>query len=333
MKTKMMICPKCGLKQRKCPECSKCGVNVDRFLEELKKEALELEGPLLKKNKKPKEPVPQKPQMVCPSCGVRQAKAHDCVACGADVECFLAEMMEEALAPDIEETVEESPREEAATPMGKKTLMFLEEAGIDGKKYKRAISKWYRKLVYLLLETALFFTVAWLFFAGLLYVSGILWRLYIETHIGQTYLIHFRDDAQVLFDLTGRDPLMFSLELTAVSIAVCLAVGAVCRLCFLTRIFFDASGFFQRNLVWGPILAILCSLAIKTVLGTEWIYAFVLAIVPAFFQFGVCMRLTGHMLPELDIAAFFEKIISFLRAEKLRNACRQFLGRSDKGKT
>jgi len=317
----VMVCPNCGLKLRRAPDCPECGVNIRQFLEELRREALAFDEP--DGNRQPassKGPEINGPAMVCPGCGLKQAKAPDCVRCGIVIERFLRELKEDLLADEEDDSDAEAKTAQKDKSLKKKTLTFFEEAGIDQKKYKSSVSRWMKRSAFLAAQTAIYWAVVWLLCAGLFYVSGVLWRLYVETHIGKTYLVHFRASADTLFELVGKDPLALSLELTLVTLATCLVLGTVCRLCFLTRLFYTGRGFFWRMAVWGPVAVLLSTYTVVTFLDLKWSFGFVLAVFPALCLFGICFQMAGHMLPELHVATLLQKFALSVKSERLRGA-------------
>lgn len=318
----LMVCPNCGLKLRRASDCPECGVNINAFLDELRQEALAFDEPdAVRQSESRKEPEFTGPAMVCPGCGLKQAKAPDCVRCGIVIERFLRELKEDLLADAEDESdAEDKTEQKGDTSLKKKTLTFFEEAGIDQKKYTSSFFRWMKRSAFLMAQTAVFWGVVWLLCAGLFYSSGILWRLYVETHIGQTYLVHFRAGAEAIFELVGKNPLVLALELTLITLAIGLVIGAVSRLCFIMTLFYTGRGFFWRMAVWGAITVFFSTYAAVTFLGMQWRFGFVLSVFPALCLFGICFRLTRHLLPELDLATFLEKFALFVKSERLRGA-------------
>ena len=134
----------------------------------------------------------------------------------------------------------------------------------------------------------------------LLYLCKILWRVYIITPVGSTYVEVFTEKAETISHILNKDFIGFSIEVTLFAFGVCMMISGLCRLFHIARYLYLPRGFFGKIGFWGLPLTVAVAEYIQPVYDIKELkIAYIVAFVPTLCIFTSCFRFTTIMLPEI----------------------------------
>jgi len=257
--------------------------------------------------------------IVCPACGHEQPPAGVCEKCGIHIKKFLEELAAELLLEGIDEIGEADPAGEVEKKGSaySKSSMILREFGLDPAKTRMGFKLRIRRIAltfFRLMVTGLIVSPVYaMFLSG----AGILWYLYLETHVGKTYFKAFQENAQLIINVLDRNLWFFSAQLTGLAVLVCLGIGVVIRLSFIMRFLYDGRGLFFRFPVWGTLSVFCTCPVIARCFHFNLQTAMILMIFPTLSLFSVCFRLSAYLFPELTITEWIRSIRKMVRYRRM----------------
>jgi len=159
------------------------------------------------------------------------------------------------------------------------------------------------RYIYKVLNTAIeaFFLIfaTWFICFILMYLADIMWRLYLETPMGNKFLTLFHPKAQTIAEIFEMDHLYFTIELTVASFAICLVLGAVCHFLHISHYLYHSRGFLGKLLFWGIPLTAVVAYYIKNAYGfSDWEVSCAITVVPTYLLFISCFTYSQSLLPE-----------------------------------
>lgn len=169
----------------------------------------------------------------------------------------------------------------------------------------------------------------------LLYLCKILWRIYIITPVGTTYVAAFTEKAETISHILNKNFISFSIEVTFFAFGVCMIISGLCRLFYIARYLYLPRGFFGKIGFWGLTLTAAVAEYIQPVYDIqEWKTAYIIAFVPTLCLFTSCFRFTNIMLPEIgDIIKTGIKVKNNfirLRLPEIKKRLKQIIDRINK---
>jgi hypothetical protein len=173
----------------------------------------------------------------------------------------------------------------------------------------RAIQKWFRQLIYSLIEIAVLFTATAVLIGILLSFLEGFWYLYLQTPVGIKYATNpFRSSAHMLTQLFQKDLFLFSLEIATTALVVCLIIGAACQALAVRRYFYVGRGLLNR-FIWLMLFSAAAAFTLVHTCQIDLQVAFGISIVPSLCLFSSCLNISARLLPELTPFGIWEIII------------------------
>ena len=136
-----------------------------------------------------------------------------------------------------------------------------------------------------------------------LFFYKILWHIFTLTYSGRKYIELHPEASGVLRDIVNNELIEISVNSTFSAFIICLIIGAICRISYLTRYLFYPQSTIAKFLFWGAPLTALVSLFINGELQlAHWSYTIPITIVPTFCVFSYCFKFAETLLPEIGDA-------------------------------
>jgi len=146
----------------------------------------------------------------------------------------------------------------------------------------------------------------------LLYLSKMMWFLYLSTPMGNKFIDLFPDRAQLINDISGLDLLTFTAELTLSSFVICIGISAVCRFFHINYYLYHSQGFFGKLFYWGmPITAAVGYFIMGKFGFAEIELSICLALIPTYLMFFNCFKYTERVIPE--VGSVIQFIIPYVK--------------------
>ena len=165
---------------------------------------------------------------------------------------------------------------------------------------KHQVAVYLRKWLSVILEAAVLLAVTTAVYTGVLYACKASWHLYLSTHVGKLFLQYYPQAAQGTADLLQMDLIGLSLRITLHAFAICVAIGFLCRLLYVSRYVHERYGLPGRVIVCGLPLTFLVASYTQPLFGfREWSTAFTAALLPTLFVFNSSFNYAAKLLPEL----------------------------------
>lgn len=133
----------------------------------------------------------------------------------------------------------------------------------------------------------------------LLYLSKMLWYLYIMVPVGQRYVEIYAENAQSIGDIFNRNLFSFACEITLSAFKICLVIGAFSQFFYLTRFLYLPRSFPGKIILWGLPLTAVVAMHLQYLYEFEQLNMYyLLAIIPTLCVFTQCFQFTYELLPE-----------------------------------
>ncbi len=264
----------------------------------------------------------------CPRCEKETVVAGECVGCGIIIAKYQqredhdqkgeSPVSDESAAPVLEEI----PKEEmVAAPvlLFQRFILWMaalrrrmirmaermeEKTGIDVIKLlsnaKKKTSSWTRDVLDRLATLAIYIGVACAFGVFLLSSMNVLWHVYLQTPLGQTFVVHFTEDYRLIARVLHINPLSLSFGLCLMAAQAGLAIAAASRLLFVSRMIYEGRGILIKYLFWPAVCAAVGAWVTGGAYGLTPEQRFGLILVPALIVCVPCFELAQRALPELN---------------------------------
>ncbi len=172
---------------------------------------------------------------------------------------------------------------------------------------KRQTASWLQDVLDRLVTLIVYLLTAWALGLVFLYGAKMAWRIYLETAVGRTFLMHFPDKYRLISGLLARDAWELSLDFCLMALQACLLVAAISRLLFVLRIFYEGRGILARYLLWPISCAAIGAWLTGTAYGLTVLQRFALLLVPAVILVAPCFELVRRVLPEANAVYVIKK--------------------------
>ncbi len=156
------------------------------------------------------------------------------------------------------------------------------------------------KLLNAILTAILLLIITAIIYIVLLYLSKMLWGIYISTPMGKQFFFSSGETAQIIIDLLERDVVHFSVELTITAFIICLLISAIGQVFYVARFLYHSRGLFGKILFWGLPMTAVVAVYVQSIYEFDsWITAFAAAFVPTLSVFTGCFKFSNELLPEI----------------------------------
>ena len=156
------------------------------------------------------------------------------------------------------------------------------------------------KLLNAILTAILLLIITAIIYIVLLYLSKMLWGIYISTPMGKKLFFSSGETAQIIIDLLERDVVHFSVELTITAFIICLLISAIAQVFYVARFLYHSWGLFGKIFFWGLPMTAVVAVYVQSIYEFDsWITAFAAAFVPALSVFTGCFKFSNELLPEI----------------------------------
>ena len=164
---------------------------------------------------------------------------------------------------------------------------------------KNPVVAYIKKLIGTAFEAVFLMAAVWMLCFILLYVSFLMWQLYLQTPVGKHFLVLFPEKASIFFEITEISHLPFSVDLTLWSFGICLGIAAVGHFFHINRHFYLSQGLCGKLIFWGLPLTGLVAYYVSFEYGfSDWKTIMLVTAVPTFLMFGSCFKFAGKLIPE-----------------------------------
>ncbi len=156
------------------------------------------------------------------------------------------------------------------------------------------------KLLNAILTAILLLIITAIIYIVLLYLSKMLWGIYISTPMGKQFFFSSGETAQIIIDLLERDVVHFSVELTITAFIICLLISAIAQVFYVARFLYHSRDLFGKILFWGLPMTAVVAVYVQSIYEFDsWITAFAAAFVPTLSVFTGCFKFSNELLPEI----------------------------------
>ena len=155
-----------------------------------------------------------------------------------------------------------------------------------------------------------------------LYIYSILWHILRMTYSGKKFSMLHPNATSVISNIVNNDLIELSIHTTFSAFAICLIIGAICQVSYITRFFYYPRSIITKLLFWGIPLTSVVSMYINDQIQlAHWSYTLPITIVPTLCVFTYCFKFTETLLPEFGavIKKIFHALKDFLYLTPTRN--------------
>ena len=178
----------------------------------------------------------------------------------------------------------------------------------------RAIQKWFRQLVYSLIEIVILFTATAVLVGILLSFMEAFWYLYLQTPVGIKYTADpSRLSVHKLTQLIHKDLFLFSIEIAATALTACLMLSIACQVLAVRRYFYVGRGLINR-VIWLLLFSAAAGYLLTHTSQIDLQLAIWVMIAPCLCLFSSCLNISNRLLPELTPFAIIDMIIRIKNA-------------------
>ncbi len=170
----------------------------------------------------------------------------------------------------------------------------------------QTVRSWFRDVLDLIATILVCAFFAWVICVVLLSISEGLWALYLETQVGQQFLLHFPFRARAIARIVYGDPVGFSYQLCLISVKACLVVAAVARVSYLARVLYENRMVPIRVILWVPACAAAAAWIFLHEQGLQFQIGLAITPLPILFLFHPCFELAAKCLPEANLRRVFQ---------------------------
>lgn len=150
------------------------------------------------------------------------------------------------------------------------------------------------------IQTFLLFFTTVLVNTGLLYAIRIFKFTYFETATGRRFSHLFQDSTRIITDIAQRDLFSFAVDISMVTLWVCLGISAACQLLHIARFLYQPRGVVGKLVYWGlPMTGIVAFYLQRDLDVGSWFAACIVALVPTVIIFPNAFRFAFELLPEI----------------------------------
>ena len=134
----------------------------------------------------------------------------------------------------------------------------------------------------------------------LLYLSKMIWNLYLSTPMGKQFFFSFEERAQIITDIIDKDAVYFSIELTITAFIICLLISVISQILYIARYLYHSRGLFGKIILWALPMTAVVAIYIQSVYEFgNWITAYAASLVPTLCLFSGCFKFSSELLPEI----------------------------------
>jgi hypothetical protein len=174
------------------------------------------------------------------------------------------------------------------------------------------------RAILLLISTAVFSLLV-------LYFYSILWHIFRITYSGKKFSMLHPKATSVISNIVNNDLIELSIHTTFSAFAICLVIGAICQVSYITRFLYYPRSIIAKLLFWGiPLTAVVSMYINDQIQLAHWSYTMPVTIVPTLCVFTYCFKFSETLLPEIGdvIAKIFHglKVISRCNPSGNRNS-------------
>ncbi|NOY69019.1 MAG: hypothetical protein GXP53_05940 [Deltaproteobacteria bacterium] len=165
--------------------------------------------------------------------------------------------------------------------------------------FKHHLIMYLRKSQTLFIEALVLVLCTAIFCITAFYVFDMLWQIYLETQVGQRFIITCPKETAAIRDLLDINFCYFAVELTITSFLICLSIAAFCRFLHISSHFYLSMGIPAKLLFWWLPLSGVVGFYIQREYGfvSMDIVLFV-ASIPTLFMFMGCFKYANKLIPE-----------------------------------
>ncbi|CAB1055584.1 hypothetical protein D1BOALGB6SA_317 [Olavius sp. associated proteobacterium Delta 1] len=132
-----------------------------------------------------------------------------------------------------------------------------------------------------------------------LYFYSILWHIIRMTYSGKKFSMLHPKATGVISNIVNNDLIELSIHTTFSAFAICLIIGAICQVSYITRFLYYPRSMIAKLLFWGMPLTTVVSMYLNDQLKFEhWSYTIPITIVPTLCVFTYCFKFNETLLPE-----------------------------------
>lgn len=131
------------------------------------------------------------------------------------------------------------------------------------------------------------------------YMFDMLWHLYLETQVGQHFIVTRLNETAAIRELLSVNYVYFVAELTLTSFMICLIIAVVSRFSHISRHFYLSMGMPAKLLFWGVPLSGVVGYYMQQEYDFDCmeIIVFVSAF-PTLIMFMGCFKVCNQLIPE-----------------------------------
>ncbi len=245
--------------------------------------------------------------MICPKCEYEQPFSGECVRCGIIIKKYHGKQRkrEKAASDNHDKTSEKTESEktdENHSGIIKKSIKFKDLSHFSRKYFSRKSSTFQNssKISEAISQAILMAILTAILYTGFLYLSKMMWYVYISTPVGKYFVANFTDRSQAIFYLFDMNLLYFSIFVTGAAFTICLIVSAICRVLHISRLLYHSRGMWGKMVYWGIPLAALVAHYLQSAYDLNRLeIAYLVAFIPTLFVFPACFKLSDMLLPEI----------------------------------
>jgi hypothetical protein len=119
-----------------------------------------------------------------------------------------------------------------------------------------------------------------------LYFYSLLWHLFRMTYSGVKFIARHPEADQVISNIVNNDLIEISIHTTFSAFTICIIIGAICRLSYITRYFYYPHNIIAKLIFWGLPLTLVVSMYTNDHFQFDhWSYTLPVTIVPTLCVF------------------------------------------------
>ncbi|MFZ2634470.1 MAG: hypothetical protein WA081_21815 [Desulfosalsimonadaceae bacterium] len=164
---------------------------------------------------------------------------------------------------------------------------------------KNPVIAYIKKLITTAFEAIFLMAAVWTLCLILLYISFLMWQLYLQTPMGQHFLVFFPEKAITIVEVSELSYLPFAVDLTLWSFGICLGIATGGHFFHINRHFYLSQGFCGKLCFWGLPLTGLAACYVSFEYGfSDWKRMMLITAVPTLLMFGSCFKFVQKLVPE-----------------------------------
>ncbi len=187
----------------------------------------------------------------------------------------------------------------------------MEDIGISK---QNRIKVYFVKLCNNAIQALFLVVLAWILCVVLLYITDMMWNLYLQTPMGSRFVRAFPEESTAIDHLFSYDTIYLGMDLVRFSFLICIGSAFICRSLHISRHFYYSMTLPARFVIWGGGLAAVMTYLISMEYGFHsYVLTFLICLIPTELFLVYSFRYADDTLPEFgDIVSFIIRTVKLL---------------------